>query len=423
MSEMPDIQPSQRAVLSWYMMGQSLWFVAMGIQFIAFQAIGALVLNLSGTQLGIAQSALLLPTLLFMLPAGVAAERNDGRLLLIRLQLAAVLPPFVLSIMVLTQQLDFTGLIIYAMVMGVIFSFVMPTRDALISRIVAPHEIQRAVTIAIGLQFVGQVIGMAFVGLSAFQIGWMPMCQALALVLAAFVTHRLPYQLMPSASQQTYDSSTHRTAQIMDGLRLAFRHREIAPVIILTFFISMFYMGTFFVFFPLIVRDYYQGDASDLGDLAIINILFFAGMVFSAFALLRAKRVQHLGRLLVFAAITGLTVLILLSIPGVFWWVAGLCFIWGCGGGVFMSASRTIVQSRAPESHRGRLLSIYQLAFLGGAPIGALMFGALIDIINNLHAAPLVPMIGMFVVLSGTIFFTRLWSIKLDEAPQVEQPI
>ncbi len=415
MSEIPDIRPSQRMVLTWYMMGQSLWFIGLGIQFVVFQAIGALTLNLSGTQLGFAQSALLLPTLLFMLPAGVAAERNDGRLLLIRLQLAAILPPLALGFMVLTGQLDFIGLIIYAVMMGIISSFVMPTRDALISYIVSPHEIQRAVTVATGLQFVGQIIGMTFVGLLALDIGWMPMFQALALVLAAFVTHRLPYRLMPSASRQTYDSSARRAAQIMDGLRLAFSHREIAPVIILTFFISLFYMGTFFVFFPLIVRDYYHGNT---GDIATLNILFFAGMVSASIVLLRAGRIEHLGRLLVFAAITGLIVLISLSIPGPLWWPAALCGLWGCGGGVFMSVSRTIVQSRAPESHRGRLLSIYQLSFLGGAPLGTLMFGAFADIIDNLHATPLVPMIGMFITLICVVFSTGLWNIKLDQNEQ-----
>ena len=81
-----------------------------------------------------------------------------------------------------------------------------------------------------------------------------------------------------------------------------------------------------------------------------------------------------------------------------------------------MSASRTIVQSRAPASHRGRLLSIYQLSFLGGAPIGALIFGVLVDIIGNLHATPLVPMIAMFIILSSVVFSTRLWHIKLDQA-------
>ena len=412
MSEIPDIRPSQRAVLTWYMMGQGLWFVGLGIQFVAFQAIAVLVLGLNGTQLGIAQSAMMLPSLLFMLLAGVAAERNDGRLLLIRLQLAAALPPLVLGIMVLTRQLDFTGLIIYAVMMGIISSFVMPTRDSLISHIVSPHEIQRAVTIATGLQFIGQVGGMTFVGLSGIHIGWMPMVQSIALVLAAVATHRLPYHLMPAAVRQTHDV-THRTAQIMDGLRLAFAHREIAPVLIMMLAMSLCYMGTFFVFFPLIVRDYYGGDTSDI---ALINVMFFAGMVFSTMALLRVGRIEHLGRLLVFAATTGLIVLILLSIPGAFWWVTFLCFVWGCGGGVFMSASRTIVQSRAPASHRGRLLSIYQLSFLGGAPIGALIFGVLVDIIGNIHATPLVPMIAMFIILSSVVFSTRLWHIKLDQA-------
>ena len=48
----------------------------------------------------------------------------------------------------------------------------------------------------------------------------------------------------------------------------------------------------------------------------------------------------------------------------------GLSFVWGLGGGLFLNLGRTLFLEAAPESHRGRCLSVYTLALLGMAPIG-----------------------------------------------------
>ena len=409
MSDFSRVQPD-RGAFAWYMTSQFIWFFVMGIQFVAFQAIAALELELSAGKIGLAQSTILLPSLIFMLAAGVAAERHDSRLLLIRLQLAAALPPCALAILVLTKHIDLSGLIIYGLLMGTISAFTMPTRDMLVSYIVTPSEIQRAVTMATGLQFMGNLVGMAIVGVfDHINIGWLVMLQSALLILAASATHRLPYQLAPA--QQGDDLLAKRRMQIIDGMRYALADNKIMPTLVMMFAMSIFYMGTFFVFFPLIVRDYYQGGTADI---AAANALFWAGMIFASAVLVKIGLVRRLGRLLVAAAISGLIVLLLFSIPGPFWWLLTLTFIWGCGGGVFMASSRTIIQSRAPDAYRGRLLSIYQLSFMGGAPVGALGFGFLADITPSLHITPLAPMICMLIVVSFVCFLSDILSIRLD---------
>lgn len=411
MSESISIKP-QHSVYSWYMGGQFVWFIGMGIQFVAFQAVGTLFLELSPSQLGLAQSCILLPALLFMLPAGVVAEHNDVRLLIIRLQIATMFPPFALALLVLSGKIDFTGLIIYGLLVGTLGAFIMPVRDSLISHIVIPSEIQRAVTFATSLQFAGNMVGMAAVGFSEFiNLGWVIMCQSVALFFSAFASFRLPKNIMPAPVFLDDRIMARRGAQILDGLRYAFADKKIAPVLMLMLAMSVFYMGTFFVFFPLLVREYYNGAASDI---AIINGLFWLGMMFSSIVLVRLGNIKSLGKLMVGAAITGMVVLFLLSIPGPYLWLFILCFIWGCGGGVFMSVSRVIIQTRAPDNYRGRLLSIYQLSFMGGAPIGALLFGLLADFAPNLHHTPFAPLIGMTIVLCFICLFSEILSIKLS---------
>ena len=52
-------------------------------------------------------------------------------------------------------------------------------------------------------------------------------------------------------------------------------------------------------------------------------------------------------------------------------------FVIGFGMMVQMAASNTLLQTIVPEDRRGRVMSFYTLAFLGMAPLGSLLTGAL----------------------------------------------
>ena len=60
-----------------------------------------------------------------------------------------------------------------------------------------------------------------------------------------------------------------------------------------------------------------------------------------------------------------------------FWAMVAATFAWGLCGAVFINCSRTLFQQAAPETQRGRVLAVYQLGFMGAAPLGALAAGFL----------------------------------------------
>ena len=68
----------------------------------------------------------------------------------------------------------------------------------------------------------------------------------------------------------------------------------------------------------------------------------------------------------------------------------------------------TIVQLEAPESHRARVLAIFQLGFAGGAPVGALAMGYLVALTGPRLAA-IYPAAGMVVVLIFLFLRSTLW--------------
>ena len=88
------------------------------------------------------------------------------------------------------------------------------------------------------------------------------------------------------------------------------------------------------------------------------------------------------------------------------------CFAWGLGAGVTMTQGRTIVQMLAAPDMRGRMLALFQLGFLGGTPIGALLMGSITQVVG-----PSIAMwIGagcMSVVLALLTSFTGLTKVRL----------
>jgi MFS family permease len=56
-------------------------------------------------------------------------------------------------------------------------------------------------------------------------------------------------------------------------------------------------------------------------------------------------------------------------------WFLTLTFCWGLTGSVFINLSRVVFQEKATEANRARVLSIYQVGLIAGAPIGSLIAG------------------------------------------------
>jgi MFS family permease len=73
-----------------------------------------------------------------------------------------------------------------------------------------------------------------------------------------------------------------------------------------------------------------------------------------------------------------------------------------------MTQARTLVQAAAPETHRARILSLFQLGLMGGAPVGALLIGYL-TALTGPRGAVVYPATCMLLVLAGLLLRSGLW--------------
>lgn len=379
-----------------YLLANVAFLVPSGLQAIIFPWLVVVALNESAERVGIAQMITQLPALLLLLVAGFVADRFEQRRILIITHLLVALSQLSMAWLVGAGALTFNSLLALALLGGIAGTFSGPPRDAMLTR-VAGSQIQRTVILVIGLQFGAQMIGFILASVTD-RIG-APTLLVLSAVM--FALGAIPCALLP-ASDPGAAMGRHPLREIGVGLAVAMRSERIRPALILTFALGLFFVGTFFVLLPLIIRDVYHGAAADLSLAFGANM---AGTIVVIAFLMRRGGVRHQGRAFMLSLLFGSAMLSLLYLGPPYWAFFVLSFIWGLGGGLTMTMGRSIVQESAPPELGARLLSIYAFAMSAGMPIGSLAIGYAAQTWGTLNAA-LLPAFGM----AATVLLVHLTS-------------
>ena len=144
-------------------------------------------------------------------------------------------------------------------------------------------------------------------------------------------------------------------------------------------------------------------------------ISFTVGVTLTTTVLSRYFKVVRQGRTMMIAFGFGAVILSAIHFKPPLELLYVLMAAWGGASGINMSMSRSIVQEAAKASHRARIMSVYQLGFLGGAPLGSLGIGFVTDWLGPLDAV-LVVIAGIALVWLGLFFFSGLWHVKREQA-------
>ena len=159
-------------------------FVApLGIQTVLLPWLIVVEMQETGARLGLAQFALQLPAIVLILAGGLLADRFDRAKILWVCHGLAALPALMLAYVIHSQALSFQMIVIYALAMGCVTAFAQPARDGMLNQI-ASDDLQKGVTIAMGLTFGGQVIGFLMGG-AAESVGAVSLLITQAIVMAA----------------------------------------------------------------------------------------------------------------------------------------------------------------------------------------------------------------------------------------------
>jgi MFS family permease len=363
--------PPEPTAYAWFVVGISFWFLAWGMMQVLFSWLVVGELRLGADRVGLAQTCLTLPGLLGLLIGGLVADRADRRLILVVLYSVGAAVAAAMAGVVHWQWLTLTVVLVFAATMGTASAFFVPAQEALLGDVAGP-DLMRAVTGRTLVQFVALASG-SLVGGSA---RWIGTGSALALQSSLLLVGLLPLVRMPVARHPRPPSGSTPLAEIRDGLREVVASDRLRALTLLVMGVGLFFIGPFFVVFPVTVRDVYGGE---VGALSLLLMMFPLGSMLGSGMLLLMGGLARKGRALVVSLVCGALCLGAEAFRPPLPVFLGLVLLWGMCGAVFLNSSRTLYQQAAPASHRGRVLSVYALGFMGMAPIGASGSGFLAD--------------------------------------------
>ncbi|MDR1144841.1 MAG: MFS transporter [Verrucomicrobiales bacterium] len=366
-----------------------------------------LVYHLTGSAfwLGLVSFLGQIPIVLLAPVSGVCADRFDRMGILKLTQVCAMLQSIALAALALTQTINVSWLIALAVVQGIINAFDMPARQTIVIQLVNRREdLPGVIGLNASVFNFARLIGPGLAGLLIDSAGagfcflidgvsFIPVLVALTLI-----------RVTPHRRTEKIESVW---SEFYAGLRYAAGFGPIRQLILNTACFTVLGLS-FGVLIPVYARDIFHGDAKLLG---IMMSAIGVGAMLAALYLATRSGVKGLTKVIVSGAVAlGVALL-------AFAWSRNLPLTLGClllcgfGQVLILASTNTLVQNLVDEQKRGRVLSLYTLAMLGGWPLGNLLIGAIGD---RLGPAPATALCGVASLIIAYCFHRQLPRFRLQ---------
>ncbi|MGB6744740.1 MAG: MFS transporter [Terracidiphilus sp.] len=315
-----------------------------------------------------------LPIILFSLVGGVFADRLDRKRLLLYSQYIQMVCAFVLTALFATHAIRVWHILTLSFVVGVGQSFGGPAYSALLPALVEPEDLANAISMN-SIQFnLARIVGPTLGGL-AYTLFGATWCFALNGVSYVAVIISLLVIKVQFVAPKTRISVLN---SMQEGIRFIRDREGLTPLVVLAFCTTLFGFSLT-GFLPVIVQTIFHRGP---GTYELLLVFSGAGSICGALMVAAMERLKGQGRLAVLALFAlGMTT----AGFAVSKWLPVSCvLIFVAGAAVMASASLmlSLVQLIIADSMRGRVMSVYNLAFRAGMPLGALILGKLIPILG-----------------------------------------
>jgi MFS family permease len=316
-----------------------------------------LVLQITDSKVALGTVTMLqfLPITIFVLFAGVIADRVPKRNFIVATQTLAMTQAFVLTALVWSGRVELWHVYVLAMVLGLANAFEQPTRQAFVVEMVGRDDLMNAVALNSGMFNAARLVGPAIGGFMIAQIG----------LRAAFLANGISFLPVIAGLMLMRTSELHSTNrqiagpgnalhELREGLGYAFRTPPAFLIVILVAIIGTFGYN-FTVMLPLVDHYVLHRGATGLGWMTSAVGL---GALIAALSLASRERAAR-------STLFG----------------GGLAFglLLGVANTAFAATANTSLQLSTPDHLRGRVMGLYMLLFAGSTPIGGFLTGIMAD--------------------------------------------
>lgn len=337
--------------------------------------------HLAPLYIGLVGVARAIPGFSVSLFAGVIADRADRRRLLLVTQMLGATSSAILAALTISGRIDIVTVVLIAALNSLIFSFDIPSRQAIVPRLVPERDLMSAIGLNSAAFNGPQVIGPVIGGLIATSvgatsgalagIGWL-----FAINAASFASVIIALWLMaPVPVEGRRDASVLRS--IREGLGYIRREPVILWIIVLVALTA------------LLSRPYVQllpAVALEMGVGALeLSWLFAAsgvGSLIGALSTASLGNVRRRGVVLLGGALSMSLLLMLFGAQRSYVLSLVLVMLVGLSTMVFLGMTNTLMQTRTPDHLRGRVMSVNAMMFMGFMPLGSMVLGSVATLVG-----------------------------------------
>jgi MFS family permease len=342
-----------------------------------------------------------LPVLFFSLFSGVIVDRIDRKKILIVTQYSSMVLALILGVITMLNTITILQLNILSFLLGIVTAIELPARQAFMTEMVEKDKIASAIALNSGMFNGARVIGPGIAGIliglvgtgGAFMLNGL---SYIAAIIVLYLIHPLPREIHPQS---------HPIEAIKEGISYVSSHPIIRNLIFFAGVVTVFGFS-YTTVLPVMVSDIYHQDATLLGYIyaaagvgAVVGALslsIFADRISNSF-FINAGSILSAVSLFIFASTTNVTIAYMIM------------FISGFGLVLLFSTITTTLQHIVDDAYRGRVMSIYTIAFLGIAPLGSILIGLVAQYVST----PFSIQYGCVIyLLYGGIIFLRRNTIR-----------
>ncbi len=394
-----------------FLVGQGISLVGTWLQQLALPWLTYQITR-SDLMLGLVGFVGQIPVLLLGPVAGFVSDRTNRHRLVILTQTLAMLQAFALAALSFSGDIQVWQIVALSTVMGTISAFDIPVRQAFLFQMLDTREdLGNAIALNSSLVNLARLIGPAVGGL-LIGVAGAGVCFLLnGLSFLAVIASLMMMRIAPQPPQPRHAAGA--LAHFREGFAYAFGFPPVRDLMFLLTLSSI--TGTaYVVLMPVFAAEVLGTPDTSAHIFGYLMAASGLGALMGAIHLAGRPSVLGLGRLIAGGALV-------LGVSMFFFghthhlWLAMLLRLTGSAGMVIqMAATNTIIQTVTPDQHRGRVMAFFAMAFIGMAPIGSLLGGALS---HRLGPQTTLMIIGSATALGGLIFLARLPKLRNQIRP------
>ena len=337
-----------------------------------------------------------IPIFLFSLIGGVVADRVERRKILLGSQYVQMATAGLLTILVTTGLVHVWHILCLSFISGLAQAFGGPAYQALIPTLVEKDDMPNAIALN-SIQFnVAVMVGPALAGQALARLGekWCFGLNALSFLAPIISLSLISARFLPIKTTETMFAS------LKQGIRFARKQNSMEALILLAFCMTALAMPMR-TYIPVFVKDIFHRGPETYGNLLALMGL---GSIFGSLMIASAGNFKRKGRVALCALIclgAGISAFAFSkSVP-----LSGIILVLvGASMMAVFATVNSLVQLITTNEMRGRTMSVYNVAFRGGMPMGNLLSGWLVPIFS----APVVLGVNGFLLVLLALYFLLL---------------